>query len=584
MDALSRRGTVVVAVSGPDGAGKSSLVRQLAREFTARGCHVETAYCFGCFFCRRPSRGQAWRSPLRPRPPSWTSRGHALLDAAVLMIRLASARGRAMVRRGLRPAVVITDRGPLDGLAKFEPPSGSWAAALFSSAAKRYDLVLLLDAPADVLASRDGEHSPEELAEWRNRYRTWARYMPALVRLDTGDRQPAVIAAEATRVVLDQIRVPDMSRRRLVISSYDSPGNPHYAGGGAVVVERVARALAREFDVTVVTGGHRPDKVRRDGLSYRYLPVCWAGPRAGQLLFHAMLPFAARRMPHDLWIESFTPPFSTSCVPLFSPASVIGLAQNLSGEMMWQRYRLPFPLVERLGLRCYDDIVALNPADGAIIKRHNPSATVRIIPNCMDLPDVDEGSFGRGEHILFVGRIETWAKGLDLLLTAYERSQVAMPLVIAGAGSRREERKFASLLAVTHGDVRWLGWVGGQRKAELLERCAFVVLPSRFEAFGLTALEGMAYGKPVLHFDLPALAWVRGNVRVPSFDTAALSRSLRELAGDEQRRRDLGEAGRAAAERYRPDRMERQYLALAGQYLGPQADGSGGAPEPAQHV
>jgi glycosyltransferase involved in cell wall biosynthesis len=567
---LSRRDRIVVAVSGPDGAGKSSLARQLASRLTASGFSVATAYCYGCFLCRRPARGQAQRGWTRPGWRSRLSGCHALLDVTELMTRLATARGRAALRPGRRPSVVVTDRGPLDGLAKFEPAPGSLATALFTAVGKRYDLVLLLDAPADVLAARDGEHSPEELDEWRNRYRACARSVPALVQLDTRDRQPAVVAAEAARMIFTRTRAPGHTRKRVVISSYDSPVNQHYAGGGAVIVDRVGRVLAREFDVTVVTGARRPGTALRDGIRYRYLPVCWAGPRAGQLLFHALLPFAAWRMPHDLWIESFTPPFSTSFIPLFSPARVVGLAQTLSGERMWHRYHLPFFVIERLGLRCYDDVVVLNPADGVIIKRHNPSVTVRVIPNSMELPDVDEQSFGRGEHMLFLGRIEVWMKGLDLLLGAYEQSGVVMPLIIAGAGSRSEERKLESLLAASRG-VQWLGRVDGQHKAELLRHSAFVVLPSRSEAFGLAALEGMAYGKPVLHFNLPGLEWVRGNVCIPSFDVTAMSRSIRELTSDVHRRRELGRAAREAAEHFRPEVMEQHYLALARHHLEPPA-------------
>ena len=111
-----------------------------------------------------------------------------------------------------------------------------------------------------------------------------------------------------------------------------------------------------------------------------------------------------------------------------------------------------------------------------------------------------------GEHILFLGRIDIREKGLDLLLAAYKRSGLAMPLLVAGAGTRRDERKFAAMLAATGGDVRWVGHVTGQHKQDLLERSAFVVLPSRHETFGLAALEGMSYGKPVVHFDLPDLA------------------------------------------------------------------------------
>jgi hypothetical protein len=81
----------------------------------------------------------------------------------------------------------------------------------------------------------------------------------------------------------------------------------------------------------------------------------------------------------------------------------------------------------------------------------------------------------------------------------------------------------------------------------------------------------MAYGKPVLHFNLPGLEWVRGNVCIPSFDVTAMSRSIRELTSDEHRRRELGRTAREAAEHFRPGVMEQQYLALARHHLEPPA-------------
>ncbi len=369
--------------------------------------------------------------------------------------------------------------------------------------------------------------------------------------------------------------------RHVVISSFDSPGNPHYNGGGAAVVEMIARRLARHFEVTVVTTANRSGTVVRDGVRYRQLPIGWAGPRGGQLLFHALLPFAARRIPHDLWIENFTPPFSTSFLPLFSPTRVVGFAQSLIGGDTWSRYRLPFFLVERLGLRFYRDVVVLNPADGGVVRRFSPSAKVRIIPNGIHERSLDERVLGRREHILFLGRINFVGKGLDLLLKAYEMSGLAMPLLVAGSGIRREERKFAALLAATSGDVRWVGYVTGQQKQELLESSAFVILPSRHETFGLAALEGMSYGKPVVHFDLPALRWMDGDVRVPPFDVGALAREMRHLAGDEAARRELGRTAHATAQRYGCDETADRYFTLVQELLsGPGAatQSEGGPP------
>ena len=354
-------------------------------------------------------------------------------------------------------------------------------------------------------------------------------------------------------------------RPRIVLSTFDSTGNPFYHGGGAAVADLLARWLSGDYDITVVTAGRRAGAAVRDGVRYRYLPVTWAGPRAGQLLFHAMLPSAARRIPHDLWIENFTPPFSASFLPLFSPAPVVGLAQNLCGREMWRRYRIPFFLIECLGLRCYRDVVVINAADAARVRRCSPAAAVHVIPDSVDLPRVT--GFGGGEHILFLGRVEVWEKGLDLLLPAYTRSGAAMPLLLAGGGTRAEERKLTGLLAAAGPGVRWLREVGGERKEDLLRRSAFVVMPSRHETFGLSALEGMAHGKPVLHFDLPSLRWMEGDLRVPPGDLAALARGLRELAAGGPGRQELGRAAYRAAQRYSWDEAAGRYRALIREVL-----------------
>lgn len=354
--------------------------------------------------------------------------------------------------------------------------------------------------------------------------------------------------------------------RRVVISSFDNPVHPHYQGGGVAVIKAMA-GLGEDFDVTVLTVGRRSESVLLNGIRYRRLPLEWAGPRAGQLVYHAVLPFAARRIRHDLWIENFTPPFSTSFLPLFVRTPVLGFAQALQGRELSRRYRFPFFLIERLGLRCYRDVLVLNPADQALVSAANPAAAVHLIPNGIQTADLDEKMLGGGEHVLFLGRIDVWKKGIDYLIEAYERSRLDLPLLIAGAGLAREERRLAGLVARTSADVRWIGHVTGKRKRELLERSAFVVVPSRYETFGLSALEAMAHAKPVLHFDLPTLGWMDGDVAVPAYDTAALAEQMRTLAGDEPLRRELGRKAHTAAQKYGHDETAERYLALARKLL-----------------
>ncbi|HEU4545689.1 MAG TPA: glycosyltransferase family 4 protein [Microlunatus sp.] len=351
---------------------------------------------------------------------------------------------------------------------------------------------------------------------------------------------------------------------RVVFSIYDDPGNPHYGGGGAVVVQRIARHLSDTHDVTVLAGSYRGSRAHLDGrVRYRYLPVGWAGARGGQLLFSMLAPLASLFLRHDVWVESFTPPFSVSLLPVLSRRPVIGLVQMLSAEDMEARYHLPFGIVERRGLRWYRNLVVLNEADRETVTRHSPKSRVWVVHNGVDVPPPELVASGCGEHILFLGRIDVRQKGLDLLVEAHARAGTGLPLVIAGSGAPAE---LVALRRLVDGrpDVRLVGQVAGQAKQDLLRHCAFLVMPSRFETFGLCALEAMSYGKAVVYFDLPRLRWIAEDcgVRVPPFDVHALAGAMHRLATDDAARQQAGPPARATAEQCAWARVADRYRAI----------------------
>ncbi|MFF9208772.1 MULTISPECIES: glycosyltransferase [unclassified Streptomyces] len=593
-------GPLLVAVSGPDGTGKSTLVRQAVSALRGHGYTVARTYCYGCVLCRRyPGRPRSLRNagPV-PRPERRIDALHARVDAAETALRLAVARLLTALR-GRRPAVILSDRGPLDSLAKFDPPAGSRTAALFERLARAYDLTLLLGVDGDASAAAvEGDRDASAAAVEGDRdggrdplapYHRWASRHGDVVPFHRWDARAVAGADPALRLIAARAdarrdstprhtiapgQVPDRSpgaprRGRVVVSIFDDADNTEYRGGGAVVIEQVARRLSRDHDVTVVTASRHGGTRTRDGVRYRFVPVGRAGPRAGQLLFQAALPFVARRLPHDVWLESFTPPFSTSFLPLFTRRPVIGIDQGKCSEVVWRKYHVPTFLVERLGLRLYRHLVVVNEADAADLRRSAPKAAVHLIENGVEVPDAAGIACGEGRYILYLGRLEMLTKGLDLLLAAYAKAGVDLPLYIAGHGTRAEERRVRALIEQTPGDVRWLGYVTGEDKRRLLAGSAFMVMPSRYEAFGLVALESMTYGKPVLHFALPWLRWMsgKGDVAVPPFDVDRLAEEIRRLATDPDLRRTLGRTARLAAERYTWEAMTARYLAVVREVL-----------------
>ena len=208
-------------------------------------------------------------------------------------------------------------------------------------------------------------------------------------------------------------------------------------------------------------------------------------------------------------------------------------------------------LSKRYGIARYQRFVPPDEASRDLFTGGRPPAPGLVIARGFDLPN-EPPPPGDGQHILFLGRIDVEEKGLDLLLAAVAEAMPGLPVVLAGAGSRAEERKLVDLLGQTCGPVAWVGHVCCPARDALLRDCAFAVLPSRRVTAGRSAVEAMTWGKPVVHFDLPALRWMgdEAAIGVPAFDVGALSTAIRGLTSDDGRRASMGRAARQTAERY----------------------------------
>jgi glycosyltransferase involved in cell wall biosynthesis len=184
----------------------------------------------------------------------------------------------------------------------------------------------------------------------------------------------------------------------------------------------------------------------------------------------------------------------------------------------------------------------------------NPAVSVDVIGNGVDRELFAEpGRVGR--NVVFMGRLELRQKGLDLLMRAWARADLAadIRLVVAGTGpDDAAVRRLAEELGIAH-RVDFLGWVRGADKRRLLSEARLLVAPSRQETFGIVALEGLAAGTPVLAFDIHCLREILPagcGWRVPAFDVQQFADTLTELAGDDALLHAAGVQGRDFASGY----------------------------------
>ncbi len=154
--------------------------------------------------------------------------------------------------------------------------------------------------------------------------------------------------------------------------------------------------------------------------------------------------------------------------------------------------------------------------------------------------------------VLFVGVLRHY-KGVDVLLRAL--SDVHAHAVIVGQGPKEQEwRTLGDKLGVTD-RVTFLGPVSDAERRLWLHACDLLVLPSidRREAFGISQLEAMACGKPVVASDLPTgVRFVNQDgvtgLLVPPGDHAALGRAMARLLDDPDSRARLGHAAKQRVE------------------------------------
>jgi len=161
---------------------------------------------------------------------------------------------------------------------------------------------------------------------------------------------------------------------------------------------------------------------------------------------------------------------------------------------------------------------------------------VRVIPNGVELP-AEPGRETEPPQILYAGRLSR-EKGVLELAEAGR----GLPLVVVGDGPLRKRIPQAR------------GAVPRPELERLYAGAAVVACPSRREGFGVTCLEAMAYGKPVVASAVGGLRDLvvdgETGVLVPPRDPAALRAALGSLLGDRDRRLRLGAAARERARKH----------------------------------
>ncbi|MDF0586067.1 glycosyltransferase family 4 protein [Tsukamurella sp. 8F] len=171
-------------------------------------------------------------------------------------------------------------------------------------------------------------------------------------------------------------------------------------------------------------------------------------------------------------------------------------------------------------------------------------------------------------RLLYVGRLE-YEKGVQDLIAALARVRRSHPgttLAVAGDGTqaawlRGVAREHRVLRAVD-----FLGSLGHEELIALMHTADALVIPSRYEPFGIVALEGAATGVPLVASTAGGLAdFVRTGetgLSAPPADVPALTAAIREVLDDPAAARARAVTARAEVESLTWEAVARETAAV----------------------
>jgi len=232
--------------------------------------------------------------------------------------------------------------------------------------------------------------------------------------------------------------------------------------------------------------------------------------------------------------------------------------------------------IEREGMHAADCVITVSErTKRTIIERYGvPAGKVAVVHNGIDeatAPTETEterlGALKAAGYdiVLFLGRL-TMQKGGDYFLEAAKRVLTTRPktvFVVAGSGDmERQLIEQAAALGIA-GNVLFAGFLRGEDQYEAYRSADVFVMPSISEPFGITALEAMRIGTPVILSKQSGVAEVAGSaLQVDFWDTEKMAELIAQVLADPILRQRLIAEGKQVAEHMTWDRAAAQVRSI----------------------
>ena len=363
---------------------------------------------------------------------------------------------------------------------------------------------------------------------------------------------------------------------------------PPIGGGGAKAAFKISRALVRMgIDVYVLTSKFKRTKPIEtiDGIKVFRIPV--KRKRVDFASTPEMLTFVSAAFPTllkllkrekiDIIHAFFGLPsgvLSYSAKKFFHVPYMIRMGGSDVPGFNPHRFNFSLRALKPILLKVWQNaaiLVAVSDGLRRLALKADPNANIMVIPNGIDIEEFRPLSKGKNEenHILFVGRLDSYRKGVHFLLQALKKlneEKLPCKLTIIGDGPYRPRlEKLARALNLRN--TEFLGHIPNERLPVYYNQADMFVLPSCAEGMSNVILEAMACGLPVIATNVGGNPELVENeetgLLVPPENVEALHASFKKLLSDKKLRERMGSSGRKKVEEYFTwDRIAGEYLKL----------------------
>jgi glycosyltransferase involved in cell wall biosynthesis len=271
------------------------------------------------------------------------------------------------------------------------------------------------------------------------------------------------------------------------------------------------------------------------------------------------------------------PTFAGSLASALDHSILIVTPHSDAGRPSWTKSVFD-RVVPRLTLKAATRVIAVSEHEAAsLINLGVQRDRIRVIPNGVDLGEfagVGTRKDRDGLVGLFVGRLDPDQKGLDVLVRAMSKLPQNYPLRLRLVGEDWGGAELLRHLAQRLGVADRVTMVGKVPRPEVVREFAeadFLVLPSRFEPFGIVLLEAMAAGLPVVASRVGGIPEIvsegETGLLVEPDNPDALAEALRLLCQNESLRFSMGRSARERVKRYAWDSVVPRILSVFSEAL-----------------